>query len=328
MYGYSGLSPATVPVSRSTACGIRCALLSMLTILCSGCQGSGHSTYHTERLRSATTSPSWMEAHFPGSGAIPERQLLLDLKRREVLTDHPPPRYADSTIFLSEGSRVKDVIDGIESREKWVYDERARDFYEASATHPIDGPDSFGRRTAETAVPTSSRRIVSVGFRFRRITGGGTASSSDAWGGVAVSASGAQTVFFASVPDGVEASWSSTNERSYYEGVRDPAGSGLDRQVETARRVVEAGLQFAATTARLPGYRARISGQLSISAFAGRALDRSVIACPVEMDLPRGTWVRIMAISGADAGADVALRHFGFVLSGTADYVQVEVRVD
>jgi hypothetical protein len=144
-----------------------------------------------------------------------------------------------------------------------------------------------------------------------------------------VSAGASETKFFATVPDGVRASWVSATERSYFEGVRDPASPvASDRQVETARRTVEGGLRFDAICARLPGLGFRIDGNLEVSSFVGTGLDRAVVTFPIQLDGPRHEWVRTVVVCGRDASADVAFRQFGAELAGSGDFIELLVRVD
>jgi hypothetical protein len=164
------------------------------------------------------------------------------------------------------------------------------------------------------------RGVLSIQFRFRRVSLG---LSTDG-------ANGAVTLeeFAGSIPEGVQAQWSSTQERSYFEGVQSPSSSNANVVVNTSRQTVSAGLQFAALGARLPGQHFRLTGSLEVSTFSGDNLDRQVLSLPVEVDGSLAQWTRLVRIRGADASMQAFWKHFNGSLGATADAIDLEVRCE
>lgn len=218
-------------------------------------------------------------------------------------------------------SRVVDAIRGAETAYGWVYDPVERDFYIPPASHALDGGDAFGRATSDR-VPLQARAMINVSFLFRRISAGASAGDIPA-----LTAGVSGTAFCASIPEGVDASWSATQNRSFTEGVVSPEGPS-GNVVNTRRQTVPAGVSLQAIASRLPGYKMRIDGDLSISSFVGSTLDTSSVSVPLEFDGPRGAWHRILRIQGADIGLTGAFKGVGFKGSATGDVLEVFIRVD
>lgn len=212
------------------------------------------------------------------------------------------------------------MINLIELKTGWIYDSNALRFLPARATHSADAPDTFGAPAADSVVSREPRPIVALGVRFRRVSANAQnfGGSFGADGGVVLQH------FEASIPEGVQALWSSGQERGFFEGVTSTEGSS---QVNTVRRVVTSGLDVTALVARLPGGSARIDGQLSISSFEGGSPDRTVLSVPMQIDGPRNEWLPIVRLRGLDGRAVLALKGVGIQLGGGVSDVLVEVRV-
>jgi hypothetical protein len=67
---------------------------------------------------------------------------------------------------------------------------------------------------------------------------------------------------------------------------------------------------------------------LTISTFVGVTTDREVINVPLQVDGPRGEWVRALVIKGGDASLTGAWRGEGLSLSSDVSAVEVLVRID
>lgn len=314
--------PWTGPLTRSL-------LVTLLMASQSGCWGGGGQTYMTETVLGDLSSPIRKgNVSARAEGFVEPRQLLQILLREEVVQSWPDGPVTGPAMYCDQTTRLADVIRGLERSQSWVYDPLSESFYVATATHSADGPDAFGRATASDRVPVQRRAAVAVWFKFRKVSAGASVGIGHGRNQT-LSAGAGETTFCASVPDGVPSRWDRSTERSYFEGVRDPAAGGADvRQVETQRRVVSSGLAFEAITARLPGGAFRIDGKLEISAFVGRGLDRTVVTTPIQLDGPRHEWLRTLVISGGDVAGDVAFRHFGLDTSATTDSLEVLVKVD
>lgn len=294
-------------------------LVIVLAIGVSGCTAKTGLTYRTAQQRGGYMSrfPRLQEL-FPLFGKVPLGQALDELRRRGLVKVTPPiVGIIDLDVEVRSGWRVADVIRAIELAAGWIYDPDKLTFYHATATHSVDQPDSFGRPQSLDRVPLAARPVLSVAFRFRRIVGG---LSNDA-----VSAGGNETVMYLSLPDGVRESVTSAQERSYFEGVTNTQSG---RTVATTRRSVEAGVIVDLMAARLPGGYFRLDGHLEISSFTGEELNKSTVDLPLQMDGPRGQWVRCLVISGVSADAQLAFRRLGFTGALSGDALELSVRVE
>lgn len=263
------------------------------------------------------------------AGILPLQQALQELIRLEVVRGYPAGQLPEVSFQVWETTRCRDLVKVIEEQCGWIWDSDSRTFYLALATHTADRPDSFGRPQNLERAPLSRRPLLRLHFRFRRYAASIFAQSTltDLAG---ATGSVVGTSFTAICPDGLETTWSSTSERSYFEGVRDPADTGgLNRQVTTSRKTVSAGLQVSLLVARLPGNGFRIDGELEVASFsAGSGLDRNVIRFPLGLDAERGKWITTVLIRSADLSATVALRNFGIDLGASGDVVGLEVLID
>jgi len=293
-------------------------------VLLSGCWAAVGSTYKSEGSRGDYTSlhPELQEV-VPAVGRLPVGVVLLYLAKRGVALGQPPiEAIPNDTIDTSSGSvTVSDCIRQIELAFNWVYEPSTKRFYRAWATHSVDSPDAFGRPAVEgSRAPLERRPLLSVGFRFRRLDLGLVSHPSGASAGINL------TELAATIPDGVRGEWDSVEERGYFNGI---TGAGnVQTTVATTRQTVDAGVQFSALAARLPGSCFRIDGALVISTFVGSGLDRSTLTVPLQLDGPRGEWVRAFIVRGGEGSASAALRGLGFQLSASASAVELSVKVD
>lgn len=289
-----------------------------------GCQTSTL-TYTTHRAVDDFESRyPFLDRPFPVVGSVPLFEVLQELEAKELVLYHPAQGAVLTTSYQAQGVvRVRDLIAAIETAEGWTFDPATKRFEVAVATHPMDQPDAFGRRGPGVAgVERTARGSVSVEFRFRSVNLGASIGS-----GSGLNGSATLEEFAGSIPEGVQAQWSSTEERSYFEGIESPQGvSGV--VVNTQRQTVEAGLEFSALAARLPGQNFRVTGSLQISTFDGTGLDRNVISLPVQADAKLNTWVRLVRIRGADATAQAVWKHFNGNVGLTADAIDLEIRVE
>ncbi len=264
-----------------------------------------------------------LQAVLPVSGRVPIAELVLELRRADLIAAYPPSGMRSGIpiefITSSGDTRACDAIRAVEEACGWVFDIATSSFYVARATHSDDEPDAFGRPGVEQRVPLGMRPMVQVSFRFRRL---GASLTSDEFSG-----GGDGTVFTASLPDGIKEEWSKVSERSFFEGVRD-ANSDNPAVVETSRKIVESGVQVQAIAARLPGGNFRLDGRLQLSSFTGKTLDRAVVDFPLQVDGPRGRWCRTLVIKGADAGARVAFRQFDIDPGASVEALELAVMVN
>jgi len=222
---------------------------------------------------------------------------------------------------LTETTRWIDVINFIEEQEGWVYDEPTTSFSVATATHSLDSPDSFGRATSGQRVPTVVRPTVRLSFKFRRLEAG--ASQAD------VNAGATLDEFHMSMPEGVQTAWNSSTDRSYFEGVTAPSsGQSQPVVVNTNLKTVSSGIILNCITARLPGGSFRVDGSLEISAFTGTNLDKSVLSFPLNIDGPRGQWVRTVSFLAGDIAGDLPFKNWHGTLNATGEVLELLIRVD
>jgi hypothetical protein len=166
--------------------------------------------------------------------------------------------------------------------------------------------------------------MLRICFRFRRAS----AALSVVPNGGDLAGGGYQDIFFSgSVPAGVNSNWVKTEERSYFEGVTS-ASSDKPEVVQTQRKTVQSGLQLQALAARLPGGMFRIDGTLTISSFVGTGLNRAVADLPLQVDGPRGQWVRCLLIRGGDLAAELAIERVSLNATAGGDALEVSVLVE
>jgi hypothetical protein len=141
-----------------------------------------------------------------------------------------------------------------------------------------------------------------------------------------VGANGQVVEFGASIPAGVQASWSSSTERSYFAGLTSTA---TGETVETDRGAVTAGVDYSGVVGLLPGGLARVDGQLSVSSFVGSiGLDRSVVSIPIQADMPRGSWWSVFSLRQVDGSLRLAFERMGLKFGAGVSSVLVQVRVE
>ena len=298
------------------------SLILLLSLV--GCTQST-STYATPPARENYESRfPFLDQPFPVQGSVPLFRVLQELEAKEWVLWHPHERADLVQAFQAQGVvRVRDLISAIETAEGWTFDPGTKRFCVAVATHPIDQPDAFGRKAPGVAgAETSTRGSVSIEFRFRSVNLGLSAGS-----GGGVNSGATLEEFAGSIPEGVQADWSSTTERSYFNGVESTVGLS-NTVVNTNRETVQAGLQFSALAARLPGQNFRVTGTLQVSTFSGSGLDRNVISLPVQADAKLNTWVRLVRIRGADATVQAVWKHFNGTIGASADAIDLEIRVE
>lgn len=297
----------------------------VLAIAClamtSGCWVPNGSSFVARVDPEGSTSPNpHLLTEFTGYGVLPLSTALVELRKLEVVSHYPPGRLPEAEIAVSKGMRIIDVIRVVELETGWIYESGLKNFTAAAATHSVDSPDAFGRPGPDR-VSLHARSIVTVCFRFRRIVGGVTKDGGNV--GLVV------TSFAASIPEGVEASWQNTQERTYFEQAQSTQTEG-EVIFNTARRTVQAGLHLQAIAARIPGGRYRLDGQLEISSFVGTNLEKAQILVPLQIDGTRDQWDTVLTMTSMDAGAQLALRGalpgFNFNLGGERVELQVCVR--
>lgn len=256
----------------------------------------------------------------PGRGEIPAWRILAALVEVEAVVAYPPKPDQPSHSLLADGNlRVIDAIRAVELDMGWVYDAPTKTFRTASATHSIDSPDTFGhvgQRRAELA----ARGSVVLRFRFVRLDGSLDIVQRTAGAG------GSYSEFAASFPDGVNGSWSSVEQRSYFDHIDQP--STLNSSLATTRRSVEAGTTVQALAARLPGGKFRLDGTITVSAFIGPGLDLATVTLPLQCDAPRGQWHRVYFTRGAEAQLLLSSRRLVSGLAGSASAAELLIRVD
>lgn len=296
-----------------------------LVMLLSGCSVIGGRTYESGP-RPADTSLGFPALLKPAelSGGVPALRALDSLRDQGLVLEYPPGLLLSETLVVRSGVRWLDVVSEVERVMGWVYDPQLKRFFNAMATHPVDAPDAFGRVQAGVAVDRGARPMFALGLRFVRVSG--SLADRGAQLGAVLSE------FHASVPDGVQASWQSVQERSYMEGIQQSTTQGPGGIVQTSRRTVNAGLSVQALASRLPGSKFRVQGTLEISSFTGETMDKASVSVPLELDGPRYQWIKVLSISGADLGVSALWRHFGLsgktVLGASAsgDYLQLWIR--
>jgi len=310
-------------------CLMKSSLAILWVIFLSGCWVPSGWTYRQAVAAGESTvqDPS-LSKPVKVYGVVELPAAMRELVRLELVRGYPPGDLLGAGIACDESTRAADLIRTIEVRKGWVYDPTLKIFYVASATHLIDAPDGFGRVTSENPAPVTRRPMLSVQFRFRRVSAGakagfGGAFSGDLGGNAGLTA----TTFSACLPEGVRKQIAVQSTRTYYEGVQSPEANDTP-VVRTELKSVASGLSFDVLAARLPGELFRMQGDLSISAFVGTGLDQSTVQLPIEVDGPRHQWVSYIVIRGGDMGMDAAFRHFGVNLSGSADQIECQVRVD
>jgi hypothetical protein len=292
----------------------------LLAIISSGCARPSVSTFQTDpKLAPLLSLSPKLRRAADIMGEVSLQAALRQLVSVEVLVDYPPISDPSAKVIISPLARILDVVKEVETVTGWVYDSDRLAFDVASATHTMDNPDAFGRPQSEQ-VPRSSRAIVRVEFRFRRVAAGVSLDPRNF-----LSADGTLTTFSASVPDGVDATWATTDERGYFDAVQGT--DGATSQIRTTRRTVSSGIQMTALTSRLPGQIFRIDGTLEVSAFTGSQLDRSVISVPLQLDGPRYVWVPVFRTSSLDASLKTALRGRGVTADLSGSDVLLELRV-
>lgn len=250
-------------------------------------------------------------------GTLPLREILNELRKAELVDYFPPDEIPNHQVAIDRHHRMVDLVNILESRTGWVYDNSRKTFYRAYATHSLDGPDSFGRPAKSERVPTDPRPSITVSLCFRRL-----AASVTGWD---VHAGATANMIHFVTPDGVRQTWNINQERSYFEPVQTlQDGSAVGQQ----RGTVTSGLTVDALCARLPGGWFRIDGNMNISSFTGQGLDRANVSLPMQVDAPRGQWARTVLVRGGDLGLDVALKNMGFDLNASGDALELLVRVD
>lgn len=241
------------------------------------------------------------------SGLLPVAEVLNYLQEEKLLQSFPG-KAGDAQIAVMPGSKAEAVIAEVERVQGWLYDCESQRFVVAYATHPIDNPDTMGRLTHDEPADRSPR--LSVAFRIRFVGFTGNLSTQQ------LGAGGSYLEFGASVPCGVNSTWSSQQERSYYTGIKN---TQTGDNVQTDRSAVSSGVMYSGVGAYLPGMLSRLTGSLSISSFVGDGLDRNTIDIPVNYDGPRRQWVKLFELRQLDASAQITFRNLGLrsILGGT-----------
>lgn len=319
--------PVGVRGFELTGCNMRWFPVTLFAAFLSGCVGIGGPTSTSLIRQSDFISPIPRgDQPYPGYGTIPILVILAHLQAQGIVRDYPRISLLDNLDFsvpVSQNSRISDVLKTIESARGWVYDPETRDFYYPPASHSLEGPDAFGRVGAgNDRVGVTPRAMIAISFLFRRASGGVTAEE--------ISIGGDGTIFRASIPEGVQANWSSGQNRSYFEGVQSPESDSSNNVVRTERKTVSAGISLDALACRLPGGKFRIDGNLSVSSFTGATLDTAEVEVPLQFDGDRGKWQRILTIAGGDAGIRAAFqgsRAFR-AASASGSALEVFIRVD
>jgi hypothetical protein len=263
----------------------------------------------------------FLDKPFQAVGGVPLWRVLQELERQEVVLWHPPVRASQVVAWSAQGTvRVRDAIAAVESAEGWVFDPTNKRFGVAQATHSVDSPDAFGRVSpGADRAPLTRRGALSVSFRFRQLSAGLQADGA--------SLLGTLEEFSGTLPDGVRKSFEVTQERTYFNGV-NTTGASTVVTVNTELQTRQAGMQFDVLAGRLPGMSFRLEGTLSVSAFSGSDLSRSVVSLPVDVDGKRGEWVHLCRIRGVDASVQALFKGFKVSGGGEVDGVDLEVRVD
>ena len=274
---------------------------------------------------SYSTDPPAIEHALPSTDRPMPTGLVGDVPLPLVLLALEVSRYPDDPDLPSISVRVdpsfnkRDLIFQTEVETGWVYDAGTNSFVRFYATSTLDGPDAFGR-PSRRSVPLDARPSARLSVRLVNL---GIATAFDAGKLAPVDLSVSLQEIAVSVPDGVFSTWSSTENRTYREGAVQPIGNSP--VVETTLKTRSAGIQLSALCARLPGGKARIDGTVTISSFT-TGLDTADVTVPLQLDIPRGSWIRIYRTRTVGASATILLRAFG--ATAAAGQVALEVRVD
>lgn len=257
-------------------------------------------------------------------GDLPASRVLDLLAAKKLVVDYPTKPQA-LAIRLEQGATCWDAITDIERAYNWVYDCDRKVFLEAYATHSVDSPDEAGRSSGINPLTLNARAMVAYRIRFVNVTG--SLSGLGVNNGEAYFGGGAQYIELgATIPAGVNASWSSTTERSFFNGLTD---TQTGETIQTERSTVQSGVTYSGIAGLIPGSKMRLHGALEVSSFTGESgLDRSVIAIPVQVDGPRREWVKVFEYQSLDANAKLAFRNLGLSLGAGASAVAVYVRLD
>ena len=306
---------------------MRSRALAMLALTLCGCSGPAGPMFRTEPVQSsASISPdprqdSRLRERLPASGQVPADQLLRLLAETQMVKGWPAGLMQGASVECNSVSRVIDAIRYLEDSQGWVYDPESLVFTRATATHSLDGPDAFGRPQSLARVDRSARGVVCISLRFVRCSAGLSLTELDA--------SATLTSFKASFPDGVQGSWSSTTERTYFNNYASPVNQSGNSLVQSQLQTRSAGLTVNALAARLPHGMARIDGTVEVSSFTGAGLDKATVDFPLQLDCPRHEWARVVVIRGADLNASAAFKHWSqSALSADADDLALLVKLD
>lgn len=307
---------------------MRCRWVIVSMALLSGCTRPVGLTYRTPAgPPSVSSSLALKSDHLAGAvGSLDPAGLLGLLIKSELLVEYPTTELVGEPFLCRPETRIKDIIRALEIRENWVYDPSSRAFYAAIATHTLDDPDAFGRQTSKNPVPLGRRPVVAVSIRFQNESGAASISSGSPFTAAANLSGQGRTIEFG-VPDGIVSSWSDTEDRTYYEGVRDPS-SDLTRQVNTTLRHLSAGVQTTLLVARLPGDGFRVDGTLTVASFVGAGLEQKSVTVPLQLDGPRHQWLQIFASEGRDRSGEISINDFAASVGLGRDNVFILIRVD
>lgn len=253
-------------------------------------------------------------------GEIPLAIILQHLKTSGALTNWPPIDPDHPAIFnIAKGSRLADLVFGVERQTGWIYDPASRSFQTAYATSTVDSPDHAGRVSSTDRLDLKVRRMIAVAVAIGDIRSDLFVTRwSDLTAGVGASA----RMWRFSTPAGVRGEWNSGEERGYSEGV---VLQGNNAAVATTRSTAQSGFIVRGLASALPGGWARADLELELSAFtSSTGLDRRVITMPMQLDLPAGIFVRVGAIDSAS----IDLRGGPFRLDLTGAQATIWLRID
>lgn len=239
-------------------------------------------------------------------GEVPGHLAIAELIRSELVVSVPAGRVP-ATVTLLEDATYADLRNEVEKAFRWVYHDR--EMHEISWAQSVDELRLFRRR----------RVLVPLSIRFVRVAAGTSLEE--------ISAGYTLYQYTGLFPDGQDTQFSSQQERGFTEGVVGVDSGSVDTVVKTTRKTISSGLNIDGFVTLMPGGWARFVGNLSVSAFTGTGLDRSVTTVPLSVDIPRYRWQAVHVFSAVDLAGSWQFGSSPTVRLG-GDWVRVDVRVD
>lgn len=289
---------------------VMCLTVSALASL--GCAGS---MFQSEGLSAGSTRATTTAA-VKLAGRVPLARVLRELERLELLSHHPAS-VPEVEVWIEGESTAQAVIERVEVETGWVYGAANKAFAVRLATHRVESPDPAGRAGGGLPVGDDWRPAVTMTLRFARA---GADFSKVALGGQVAWVDQSY-----SVTPGVVAAVQNQEEREYELGVRDARGGPT---IATDRGSVTAGMSFDGLIGLLPKGGTRLDLQISITSFVGAGTRRVGVSFPLQLDCPRGQFIKVYSHTTADAQARLVFEKMGLTFGAGVNQVAVWVKVD